>query len=140
VNEPNATTCRACGQPVPRQVPLEISRPPLGVLRLSTGAVVTLDRGVVIGRDPVIPEHSRADHPNTLRVASPERDVSRTHLEVVLERWHVLVRDLGSTNGTVITQPGQPPLRLRPEEPQLLEPGAVVIMADEISFVFEVSQ
>jgi hypothetical protein len=138
--EPNVPACRVCGGPVPRQDPVEMVRPPLGYLRLSTGAVVNLDRGVVMGRDPVIPDGSKRDHPNTIRVASPERDVSRTHLEIVLEGWHVLVRDLGSKNGTVITQPGRQPLRLRADEPEILEPGAVVTMAEELSFRFEVGE
>ena len=33
---------------------------------------------------------------------SPERDVSRNHVEVILEGWHVLIRDLGTTNGTTV--------------------------------------
>jgi hypothetical protein len=70
-------------------------------------------------------------------VPSPERDVSRNHVEVLLEGWHVLVRDLGTTNGTTMALPGEAPVRLRANDQQVLEPGSVVSMADEVSFTFE---
>ena len=113
-------------------------RPPLGVLRLSTGDVVTLDRSVLLGRAPRLSEsHSAADRPHVVKVPSPERDVSRNHVEVVLEGWHVLIRDLGTTNGTTVSLPGESPVRLRANDQQVLAPGSIVSMADEISFVFE---
>ena len=113
-------------------------RPPLGVLRLSTGDVVTLDRSVLLGRAPRLSEsHSAADRPHVVKVPSPERDVSRNHVEVVLEGWHVLIRDLGTTNGTTVSLPGETAVRLPANDQQVLEPGSVVSMADEISFVFE---
>ena len=113
-------------------------RPPLGVLRLSTGDVVTLDRSVLLGRAPRLSEsHSAADRPHVVKVPSPERDVSRNHVEVILEGWHVLIRDLGTTNGTTVTLPGDTPVRLRANDQQVLEPGSLVSMADEVSFTFE---
>ena len=82
-------------------------RPPLGVLRLSTGDVVTPRprrpaRPRAPSSAPAWPPH---DRPHVVKVPSPERDVSRNHVEVVLEGWHVLVRDLGTTNGTTVTLP-----------------------------------
>lgn len=129
--------CRVCRAEVPEQVGFEIARPALGVLQLSTGDSVTLDRGVFIGRAPSAPEGAE-QRPHLVRVASPENDVSRTHAEVVLDGWHVFIRDLGSTNGTTVELPGQPPVRLRSDDLQLLEPGAVITLADEIRCVFEV--
>jgi len=134
----HAAVCRVCAAAMPMQSGTEIPRPPLGVLRLSTGDVVTLDRGVLFGRAPEVPPDA-AERPNAVRLVSPGNDISRTHAEVELDGWHVYIRDLGSTNGTVVTLPGQQPLRLRPHDPQLLEPGAEVSLADEVSFVFEVS-
>ena len=113
-------------------------RPPLGVLRLSTGDVVTLDRSVLLGRAPKLGDGLAAhDRPHVVKVPSPERDVSRNHVEVILEGWHVLIRDLGTTNGTTVTLPGESPVRLRANDQQVLEPGSVVSMADEVSFTFE---
>ncbi len=136
---PHAGTCRTCGREIPPQQPFQTPRPALGVLRISTGGVVPLDRGVLLGRAPRVNEELPANQrPHLLRVGGVERDISRNHAEVVLEGWHVLVRDLGSTNGTTVTLPGQEPVRLRPTEDQGIEPGAVITLADEVSLTYEV--
>ncbi len=135
---PHGDRCRVCGQGIPPQEPFAMPRPPLGVLRLSTGDVVTLDRSVLLGRAPrPVEGQAVADRPHVVKVPSPERDVSRNHVEVVLEGWHVLVRDLGTTNGTTVTLPGDAPVRLRANDQQVLEAGSLVSMADEVTFVFE---
>jgi hypothetical protein len=135
----HAPQCRVCGAVVPAQQGFEIARPVLGVLRMSNGDVVTLDRGVILGRAPELPSGDDRDRPNVLRLASPENDISRNHAEVVLDGWHVYVRDLGSTNGTVITLPGQQPTRLRQTDMHPIEPGTIVSLADETAFVYEVT-
>ncbi|MFD1055107.1 FHA domain-containing protein [Terrabacter terrigena] len=135
---PHSDRCRVCGASIPPQEPFTMPRPPLGVLRLSTGDVVTLDRSVLLGRAPKLGEGLAAhDRPHVVKVPSPERDVSRNHVEVILEGWHVLVRDLGTTNGTTVCLPGETPVRLRANDQQVLEPGSLVSMADEVSFTFE---
>ena len=135
---PHSERCRVCGASIPPQEPFAMPRPPLGVLRLSTGDVVTLDRSVLLGRAPRLADgYSAAERPHVVKVPSPERDVSRNHVEVLLEGWHVLVRDLGTTNGTTLTLPGGAPVRLRANDQQVLEAGALISMADEVSFVFE---
>jgi hypothetical protein len=136
---PHAGTCRSCGREIPVQQPFQTARPPLGVLRLATGDVVTLDRGVLLGRSPKVrADVPAAERPHLVKVPSPENDISRNHLEVVLEGWHVLVRDLGSTNGTTVALPGQAPVRLRPGDQQVIEPGTILSLADEVSLTFEV--
>ena len=135
---PHSDRCRVCGAGIPPQGPFTMPRPPLGVLRLSTGDVVTLDRSVLLGRAPQLGEGLAAhDRPHVVKVPSPERDISRNHVEVILEGWHVLIRDLGTTNGTTVTLPGGSPVRLRANDQQVLEPGSLVSMADEVSFTFE---
>ncbi|MGO4597346.1 FHA domain-containing protein [Terrabacter sp. 2RAF25] len=135
---PHSDRCRVCGTGIPPQEPFTMPRPPLGVLRLSTGDVVTLDRSVLLGRAPKLGDGLAAhDRPHVVKVPSPERDVSRNHVEVILEGWHVLIRDLGTTNGTTVTLPGETPVRLRANDQQVLEPGSLVSMADEVSFTFE---
>jgi hypothetical protein len=135
---PHGERCRVCGGGIPPQEAFTMPRPPLGVLRLSTGDVVTLDRSVLLGRAPKLGEELAAtDRPHVVQVPSPERDVSRNHVEVILEGWHVLIRDLGTTNGTTVTLPGDSPVRLRANDQQVLEPGSVVSMADEVYFTFE---
>jgi hypothetical protein len=135
---PHGDSCRICGGGIPPQDTFTMVRPPLGALRLSTGDVVTLDRNVLMGRAPTLGSDLAAtDRPHVVKVPSPERDVSRNHVEVVLEGWHVLIRDLGTTNGTTVALPGGQPVRLRANDQQVLEPGSVVAMADEVSFVFD---
>ena len=139
LSPPHAARCRVCSAPMPPQHPFEIARPALGVLRLGSGEVITLDRGVVLGRSPELPDGDSADRPHVLRLTSPENDISRTHAEVVLDGWNVYVRDFGSVNGTTVTLPGQPPERLRENNPQLIENGTVITLADEVSLTFEVT-
>ncbi|WP_460461140.1 FHA domain-containing protein, partial [Angustibacter peucedani] len=137
---PHATHCRVCGRDVPAQTPYRTPRPPLGVLTLSTGDVVTLDRGVLLGRAPTLAGNaSLGERPHVVKVASPDKDISRNHAQLALEGWHVLVSDLGSTNGTTVQLPGQDPVRLRPGDQQAIEPGTVVVLADEVSLVYEVT-
>ena len=138
---PHAGRCRTCDREIPPQQPFQTPRPSLGVLRVSTGGVVPLDRGVLLGRAPRVNEELPANQrPHLLRVGGVDRDISRNHAEVVLEGWHVLVRDLGSTNGTTVTLPGQEPVRLRPTEDHGIEPGTVVTLADEVSLTYEVDE
>lgn len=134
VQSPN---CRVCGTPVAEQHGVQIPRPPLGVLKLSTGDTIVLDRAVLFGRAPEA-HADPADRPNAVRLASPNNELSRNHAEIVLDGWSVYVRDLGSTNGTMITLPGQPPVRLRANDLFALEPQAVVNLADEVTMTFEV--
>ena len=131
--------CRVCAKPVPTQDAREVPRPILGVLRLSTGDTITLDRGVVIGRAPEALAAQSPERPNVMRLVSPHNDLSRNHAEIVLDGWNVYVRDLDSTNGTTVTLPGQEPVRLRANDLFLLEPSAVVNLADEVNVLFEVS-
>lgn len=136
---PHSSACRVCGRDIPPQQPFQTPRPSLGVLRLPTGDVVMLDRGVLLGRSPKVNADLDAGmQPHLVRVPSPENDISRNHVEIVLEGWHVLIRDLGSTNGTTVTLPGQLPVRLRPSDQQVLEPGTVITLADEVAITFEV--
>lgn len=134
-----ADGCRVCHLALPPQQPIEVVRPPLGVLRLSNGDTVALDRGAILGRNPRLPAGFSGEQPNLVRLSDPGKDISSQHLEVTLDYWHVLVTDLGSTNGTEVTLPGQPPLQLRPNDPMTIEPGTRVTLAGVLDFVFEVS-
>lgn len=134
-----ADGCRVCHRPIPPQQPVEVPRPQLGVLRLSNGDTVALDRGAILGRNPRLPAGYSGEQPNLVRLADPGKDISGQHLEVVLDYWHVLVTDLGSTNGTEVILPGQAPIQLRPDDPLTIEPGTRVVLAGIFDFVFEVA-
>jgi hypothetical protein len=139
-NPAHAGECRICAEPIEDQSPVTLARPILGVLRFSTGDVITLDRGVLIGRKPSATRFAGNDRPHVVKLPSPEHDVSRNHLEISLDDWHVLVTDLNSTNGTVVTRPGREPERLRPDQAMMIEPGSVVDLAEVVSFTFEATE
>jgi len=146
VNPPSGAACRRCGAPLPHD-PVPVPRPVLGVLRLSLGDVIALDRGVVMGRNPRTdfggPDGfggpGGEERPHVVKLPSADGDISRTHLRVSLDGWHVLVTDLNSTNGTLVTLPGRDPQQLRPGEPVPIQPGTVVTLAEGIDFRYEVT-
>jgi FHA domain len=141
VNPPSEARCRRCGATLP-QDPVVVPRPVLGVLRLSAGDMISLDRDVIMGRNPK-PDSPGADgeeRPHVVRLPSGGGDISRTHLRVTLDGWHVLVTDLNSTNGTLVTLPGREPEQLRPGQPMPIKPGTVVTLAVGIDFRYEVSE
>jgi hypothetical protein len=141
VNPPSGATCRRCGAPLPHD-PVPVPRPVLGVLRLSLGDVIALDRGVLMGRNPRtdFAGTDGEERPHVVKLPSADGDISRTHLRVTLDGWHVLVTDLNSTNGTLVTLPGRDPQQLRPGEPVPIQPGTVVTLADGIDFRYEVTE
>ncbi|MEI8051934.1 MAG: FHA domain-containing protein, partial [Actinomycetes bacterium] len=138
-NTPHDATCRVCGLLIAPQEPISIPRPPLGRLAFSTGELVVIDRTALIGRSPKA-SGMLADGlpPEIIKVESPEKDISRTHLELRVEGWQVLAIDLDSANGTFVTVPGRAQQRLRPDAPFIIQPGSRVRLADELEFRFEV--
>jgi FHA domain-containing protein len=138
-NPPSSASCRMCDAPLPQQDPVTVPRPVLGVLRLSTGDVITLDRGVIMGRNPGT-DFGGGERPHVVKLPSGDGEISRTHLQISLDGWHVLVTDLKSTNGTLVALPGRDPEQLRPNEPLLIQPGTLVTLADGIDFRYEVTQ
>ena len=136
-NQPHAGNCRICGQPIPPADPVATPRPLLGRVRLSTGTVVDLDRRVVIGRSPTVTRVSSSELPRLVTVPSPLQDVSRSHVEIRADDWHLVVADLHSTNGTVVRAPDRPEQLLHPGQELVVEPGWVVDLGDGITFVIE---
>jgi hypothetical protein len=138
VNPPYAPTCRVCQAPIARQDPQRAPRPLLGRLRLPTGETVPFDRGVVLGRKPV-PVNPHAPLPHLVAVPQEASFVSRMHLQIELDGWLVICRDLGSRGGTTLTMPGRAPERLRAMEPHVLEPGCRVSLSDQYEVSYEVT-
>lgn len=138
VNPPYAPSCRVCQAAIARQDPQRAPRPLLGRLRLPTGETVPFDRGVVIGRKPV-PVNPHAPLPHLVAVPHEASFVSRMHLQIELDGWLVICRDLGSRGGTTLAMPGRAPERLRAMEPHVLEPGCRVSLADQYEVAYEVT-
>ncbi len=92
---------------------------------------ITLDRPVRIGRRPSSPRIAAGQPPKLLRVESPQREVSATHVEVRQLGATVVVTDLRSTNGTVVLVPGSTPRKLLQGESVVVSPGTLVDIGDE---------
>lgn len=137
LTSPSLPACRVCHQRVAPQEPRRVPRPTLGGLRLPTGEVVPLDRGVVLGRKPA-PLEGAGDWPHLVHLPSDHTFVSRMHLHIELDGWQVLARDLDSRGGTMLTMPGREPERMRAGEAYVLEPGARLDLAEVYEVRFEV--
>ena len=126
---PDSPLCRVCRKQVAPQTAQRVARPTLGGLRLPTGEVVPLDRGVVLGRRPA-PVPGAGDWPHLVHLPPEHTYVSRMHVQIQLDGWLVLARDLGSRGGTTWKVPGQPPVKMVPDESYVLEPGHALDLAD----------
>lgn len=135
-NPPTHSQCAACGQALPSDA-VRVSRPRLGRMRVSSGELVDLDQSLVIGRQPSVSRVQGGGMPRLVQVASPGGDISRSHVEVRLEGWHVMLCDLKATNGTVLVREGQPPRRLAQNEMAILLDGDIADLGDGISLRFE---
>lgn len=107
---------------------------PVARLEFSSGQHVDVDRVVVVGRAPEAGRFSHSEQPLLVTVPSPHQEISSTHLEVRpgtgVDHGAAVATDLGSTNGTVLVQPGLGPEELRPGVPVQLMPGAVIDLGD----------
>ena len=121
------------GQP---QAPAVTSRP-VATMVFSTGEVVDVDRAILVGRAPEARRFASSDQPRLVTVASPHQEISSTHLEIRpgsgADHGMAVVTDLGSTNGTVLVQPGLPPEDLRAGIAVSLIPGAVLDLGDGVT-------
>jgi hypothetical protein len=106
-------------------------------LLISNGETVDVERVTVIGRAPDTKEYSEDDPPVLVTVPSAHFEISSTHIEVRpgtgADEGTALVTDLGSTNGTVVVQPGLGPQDLAPGDPVSLAPGSLIDIGDGIT-------
>jgi hypothetical protein len=97
---------------------------------VNAGAPIGLDAPAFIGRKPSLPRVVSGEPPRLVRVPSPLREVSSTHVELRRQGALVIVTDLKSTNGTVVVSPGREPVKLRGGESIVAAPGTVVDIGD----------
>lgn len=121
-NPPQRVQCYQCNAHVGGQ-PQLVERPQLGWLRVTGGETVPLRGPVVAGRNPKTTALSASEAPRL--IALPHRHISSNHIAFIPEGWAVLVRDLGSSNGSYLRRHGNPPIRL-PENDTPLVPGDVI--------------
>jgi hypothetical protein len=117
-------------------VPPAMSRP-VATLVFSSGETVEVDRAVLVGRAPEARRFTSGDQPQLVAVPSPAQEISSTHLEIRpgsgADHGGAVVTDLGSTNGTVVVQPGLPPEDLQPGIAVQLVPGAIIDLGDGVT-------
>lgn len=101
-------------------------------VRLPDGRVVPLDRIVYVGRSPRSPRITSGTVPGLVTVPSPLREISGTHLEIEVQGGVVVVRDLGSTNGTSVTMPGAMRSLLRPGDSRVVGVGTLLDLGDSV--------
>ncbi|MFC9934432.1 FHA domain-containing protein [Glutamicibacter sp. NPDC127525] len=140
-NPPTASTCRECGERLTGQAQ-QVRKPAMGRMIVSDhgGAreyAHELNRSVILGRQPSAAAIKSDTEPRLLKVESPSGDISRSHLHVHVEGWHVQLVDLGATNGTVLLREGQRPRRLSRHQEIMLINGDVADLGDGVSIRFE---
>ena len=111
-----------------------VSAAPEFVLTFSTGEREPLDHTLIIGRAPSASKVSATSVPRLVTVGGPDQDISRNHVQAAVEGGTVLITDLHSRNGTMVSLPGRPPQQLRGGQPTAVISGAVVDLGSGISF------
>lgn len=131
-NPPQRPTCRVCGAELVGAT-VRIERPSVGRLFVDDQHR-DLIGPVIVGRAPRAARFRGQEVPTLLTVGHSH--VSANHLALRLDGWHVLLQDLGSTNGTFLRRAGDAPIRVS-EEPVLLVPGDVVDLGHGVVIAFE---
>jgi len=135
-NPPRLSACFNCGAAITSE-PREVGRPRLGTMHISSGEVVELDHSLIVGRQPSVSRVMVEAMPRLVHVQSPNGDISRSHVEVRLDGWDVLLVDLKATNGTVLVREGQAPRRLGEGEEAILLNGDIAELGDGVSLLFD---
>ncbi|MGY2701734.1 FHA domain-containing protein [Nocardioides sp. HB32] len=122
---------------IPGQPPAPaVTARPVARLLFPGGHAVDVDRVVLVGRAPET-RAGAGDESRQVRVDSPHQEISATHLEIRpgsgADHGSAVVTDLGSTNGTLLVQPGLPPEDLKAGVAVQLIPGAVLDLGDGVS-------
>jgi len=106
-------------------------------LMISDGQQVLVDRVILIGRAPEARRFTATEQPHLVTVPSRLHEISSTHIEVRpgtgADQGSAVVTDMGSTNGTVLVQPGLGPEDLKPGIAVQLAPGAIINLGDGVT-------
>lgn len=123
---------------IPGQPPApSVTARPVARLAFSSGETVDVDRAILVGRAPEARRFTSTEQPRLVTVPSPHQEISSTHLEIRpgsgADHGSAVVTDMGSTNGTVVVQPGLPPEDLKAGIAVQLIPGAIIDLGDGVS-------
>ena len=98
--------------------------------RIGDRAPERVDTAVYVGRQPRSPRITGQILPRLVRVDSPSREVSATHIELRPTNHGLVLTDLESTNGTVVREPGSGVRRLESGESLPVVPGTLIDIGD----------
>lgn len=115
--------------------PVAPAAPPVPTLQLerADGSREQLARPVLIGRAPSASSAASGPAPRLITILD-DKDISRSHLRVAVEGDAVVVTDLASKNGTIVTLPGGSPRKLREGEPTVVLPGTLIDLGGGVTF------
>lgn len=120
------------GQPMAPSVTRSVAK-----LVISSGETIDVDRVVLVGRAPEARRFTSTEQPRLITVPSPLHEISSTHIEIRpgsgADHGSAVVTDMGSTNGTVLEQPGLGPEDLKPGIAVQLIPGAIINLGDGVT-------
>lgn len=102
-------------------------------LQMPSGAREMLIQPILIGRAPTVSKVSRGALPKLVTIPG-DKDISRNHIHAIAEGGAVVVTDLHSRNGTLITLPGKAPQRLRAGEPTATIVGTLIDLGGGVTF------
>lgn len=122
---------------IPGQPQVPAVTQPVAQLLVSDGQTIVVDRAVLIGRAPEARRFTSTEQPTLVTVPSRLHEISSTHVEVRpgtgADLGTAVVTDMGSTNGTVLVQPGLGPEDLKPGIAVQLIPGAIINLGDGVT-------
>ncbi|WP_141629943.1 FHA domain-containing protein [Salinibacterium sp. PAMC 21357] len=101
-------------------------------LQLSTGAREMLTQPILVGRAPSVSKVSSGALPRLVTIPG-DKDISRNHVQIVVEGGTAVVTDLHSRNGTLVAIPGQASQRLRAGEPTAVIVGTVIDLGGDVT-------
>jgi hypothetical protein len=107
-----------------------VCQPQFNRLSVNGAEAVSLEVPVLLGRQPGVSRVLGGMAPRLIVVNSPERRVSATHIELRQEGEVVVVTDMCSTNGTIVTFPGREPVRMGHGESLVVTSGTLIAIGD----------
>ncbi|WP_130179087.1 FHA domain-containing protein [Cryobacterium sp. SO1] len=112
--------------------PTPVAVPRLYLL-LPSGVREPLNQPIRVGRAPSVSKMSGDLVPRLVSLGGADQDVSRNHVHFTVEGDTVVVTDLHSRNGTLVSLPGKPAQKLRQGEPTAVIVGTVIDLGSGIT-------
>lgn len=103
-------------------------------VRFVDGSELPVDRTVYLGRKPSIPRIHTGPAPRLVRLPSPAKELSSTHLELRVVGASLVATDMRSTNGTVVALPGSAARTLIRGESAVVVPGTRIDLGEGAVF------